>query len=297
LWIDEKEIMQEFDYLRPETISELKKDLSSPGAKILAGGTDIVPKMRNGQFSAAVLVDPSRVSSLRFIEDRGNKIVIGSLTTHQELAESIVLRNVNPALAQAAETIGCVQTRSRGTLGGNIANASPAGDTIPPLLIYDAEILLQSQESERIVALDDLVLGPGETGIKDGEFINNVSFSPLVGSWGSAFLKVGKRSGMAISVVNGAAAILLDENGLIKDVRIALGAVGPKVIRCRITENSLLGQEPSMDLLKQVSISCREEISPISDVRSNEKYRLLASGVIARRVLEEALEQARRRSN
>ena len=112
--------MKEFDYLRPETISELKRDLSSPGARILAGGTDIVPKMRDGQFSAEVLVDPSRVDSLRFIEDHGNKIILGSLTTHQELAESTVLRNINPALAQAAETIGCVQTRNRGTLGGNI---------------------------------------------------------------------------------------------------------------------------------------------------------------------------------
>ena len=287
--------MKEFDYLRPETISELKRDLSSPGARILAGGTDIVPKMRDGQFSADVLVDPSRVSSLRFIEDHGNKIIMGSLTTHQELAESTVLRNVNPALAQAAETIGCVQTRNRGTLGGNIANASPAGDTVPPLLIYDAELLLQSQDEERVVALDEFIVGSGETQLKSGEFINSISFSPMTGSWGSAFLKVGKRSGMSISVVNGAAAILLDEDGLIKDVRIALGAVGPKVIRCRLTEQSLLGKKPSAALLREVTTSCREEIKPITDIRSNEKYRLLASGVIARRVLEEAVGQAKRR--
>ena len=289
--------MKEFDYLRPETISELKRDLSSPGAKILAGGTDIVPKMRDGQFSAEVLVDPSRVSSLRFIEDLGNKIILGALTTHQQLAESTVLRNVNPALSQAAETIGCIQTRNRGTLGGNIANASPAGDTIPPLLIYDAELLLQSQEGERIVLLDDFILGPGETQLKDGEFINQVSFTTLAGSWGSAFLKVGKRSGMAISVVNGAAAVLLDDDGSIRDVRIALGAVGPKVIRCRKTEHTLLGEKPSASLFKQVSLSSREEIKPITDIRSNENYRLLASGVIARRMLEEAIELAKRRGN
>ena len=288
--------MKEFDYLRPETISELKKDLSSPGARILAGGTDIVPKMRDGDFSAEVLVDPSRVNSLRFIEDHGNKIILGSLTTHQEMAESTVLRNINPALARAVETIGCVQTRNRGTLGGNIANASPAADTIPPLLIYDAELLLQSQDEERVVTLDDFIVGPGETQLKESEFINHVSFSTLTGLWGSAFLKVGKRSGMSISVVNGAAAIMLDEKGLIDDVRIALGAVGPKVIRCRKTEQSLLGKEPSAALMKEVSTMCREEIKPISDIRSNEKYRLLASGVIARRVLEEAVGLAKRRT-
>jgi len=138
-------------------------------------------------------------------------------------------------------------------LGGNIANASPAGDTIPPLLICDAELLLQSQDEERIVTLEDFVVGPGETQLKSGEFINNISFSTLSGSWGSAFLKVGKRLGMSISVVNGAAVILLDENGLINDVRIALGAVGPKVIRCRKTEKFLQGKEPSAALLKEVS--------------------------------------------
>jgi CO/xanthine dehydrogenase FAD-binding subunit len=289
--------MHEFDYLQPETITELKQDLSLPGAKILAGGTDIVPKMRQGLFSAKILVDPSRVESLHYIEDQGNKIIIGSLVTHQELVESILVRNVNPALARAAETIGCIQTRNRGTLGGNIVNASPAGDTIPPLLVFDAELLLLTQNEERQVNLDDFIVGPGDTDLKGGEFIHSVSFIPFSGPWGCSFLKVGKRSGMSISVVNGAAAVLLDQEGLITDARIALGAVGPKVIRCRNTEEYIRGKKPGEALYKEVTLSCRDEISPISDVRSNQEYRLLAAGVIARRVLEEAVDQAGRRSD
>jgi len=217
--------MQGFDYLRPETISELKKDLSNPGARVLAGGTDIVPKMRQGVFSALILVDASRVVSLDFIEDQGKEVVIGALTTHQKLADSALIKNVNPALSAAAESVGCIQTRCRGTLGGNIANASPAADTTPPLLVYDADLLLQSQEGERILPLESFLKGPGETVIKPGEFIHSVSFSPLAGSWGSVFLKIGKRSGMAISVVNVSAAIVLDDEGIIRDARIALGAV------------------------------------------------------------------------
>jgi len=289
--------MQGFDYLRPETISELKKDLSNPGARVLAGGTDIVPKMRQGVFSASVLVDASRVITLDFIEDQGKEVVIGALTTHQKLTDSALIKNVNPALTAAAESVGCIQTRCRGTLGGNIANASPAADTVPPLLIYDADLLLQSLEGERILPLESFLKGPGETVIKPGEFIHSVSFSPLAGSWGSVFLKIGKRSGMAISVVNVSAAIVLDDEGIITDARIALGAVAPTVIRCRETEKSLIGKEPSPDLFKNASEICRKEITPITDIRSTEEYRIHSAAVIARRGLEQAVDQARERKN
>ncbi len=289
--------MQGFEYLRPETISELKKDLSNPGAKVLAGGTDIVPKMRQGVFSAPILVDTSRVGSLDFIEDQGKEVVIGTLTTHQKLTDSPLIQNVNPALTAAAESVGCIQTRCRGTLGGNIANASPAADTIPPLIIYDADLLLQSLEGERILPLENFLRGPGETALKPGEFIHSVSFSPLSGTWGSVFIKIGKRSGMAISVVNGSAAVVLDDDGMITDARIALGAVAPTVIRCRETEKSLIGKEPSPELFKNASEICREEITPITDIRSTEEYRIHSALVITRRVLEQAVDQARKRMN
>jgi len=289
--------MQGFDYLRPETISELKKDLSNPGARVLAGGTDIVPKMRQGVFSALILVDASRVVSMDFIEDQGKEVVIGALTTHQKLADSALIKNVNPALSAAAESVGCIQTRCRGTLGGNIANASPAADTTPPLLVYDADLLLQSQEGERILPVENFIKGPGETVIKPGEFIHSVSFSPLAGSWGSVFLKIGKRSGMAISVVNVSAVIVLDDDGMIRDARIALGAVAPTAIRCRETEKSLIGKEPSPGLFKNASEICRDEITPVTDIRSTEEYRIHSAAVIARRGLEQAVDQARERKN
>mgnify|MGYP001824218941 CR=1 FL=1 len=284
--------MQEFDYFRPGTIRELKEKLAIPGARILAGGTDIIPRMRQDSFSAKCLVDTSGINSLNYIEDQGESIVLGALTSHQEIVESQLIQQINPALVEAAESIGCIQTRCRGTLGGNIANASPAGDTLPPLLVYDAQVLLQSLEGERILGLDEFLLGPGKIALKPGEFIHSISFEPLKGSWGSHFIKVGKRSGMAISVVNAAGAIVLDEKGLIADARLALGAVGPVVIRCRETEKSLIGKKPDLDLFQQVSELAQAEISPIRDIRSTDRYRAHAAGVIAGRVLRIAAERA-----
>jgi len=289
--------MQEFNYHRPVTIAELKEFLSLPGARILAGGTDIVPRMRQGKFSAPILVDTSGLTAMHFIEDQGSEIVLGALTTHQEAADSALLKNVNPALVTAAESIGCQQTRCRGTLGGNIANASPAADTIPPLLIHDATLLLQSLAGERRILLEKFLLGPGETDQKDGEFIHSISFKPLSGIWGSAFIKVGKRSGMAISVVNTALAVELNDKGKISDIRIALGAVAPTVIRCRKIEQALLGKEPEQGLMKEIHQAIQTEISPITDIRSTEDYRDHAAEVIIYRALESAVEQAKERGH
>lgn len=287
--------MREFNYHRPVTITELKEDLSHPGARILAGGTDIVPRMRQGNFSAPILVDTSGVEAMRFIEDQGSEIVLGALTTHQEVADSALLQNINPALVTAAESIGCQQTRCRGTVGGNIANASPAADTLPPLLIFDATLLLQSLEGERRIPLEKFLLGPGQTDLQEGEFIHSISFMPMFGSWGAAFIKVGKRSGMAVSVVNAAAAVILNDKGKINDIRIALGAVAPTVIRCRRVEQSLLGKEPEPALMKEIHDACQDEISPITDIRSTAEYRDHAAAVIIQRALESAVEQAKGR--
>ena len=288
--------MQEFGYHRPRTISELKEHLSHSGARVLAGGTDIIPKMRQGKFSAPILIDTSGIDSLHFIEDLGNEIILGALITHQEIADSPLLSNINPGLIKAAESIGCVQTRSRGTLGGNIANASPAADTIPPLLAFDASVLLQSLTGERRLALEDFIKGPGETDLQMGEFIHSVIFSPLKGKWGSDFIKVGKRNGMAISVVNVSAAVVLDDEGIFKDVRIALGAVAPVVLRLRKSEEFLLGKKPAPEIYDKAAEVSQEEINPISDIRSSEAYRLHSAGVILRRVLESAVKQARGRN-
>lgn len=287
--------MQEFEFLRPKTLSELLEVLANTGGSILAGGTDVIPKMRRSQFPTSTLVDVTQVAELNFIREQGGRIHIGALTTHQEIAESTLLAEVNPALVVAARSVGCEQTRNRGTLGGNLANASPAADTIPPLLIFDADVHVLSTAGKNTIPLDEFILSAGKTKLNPGEVITQVSFRPLAGAWGVAFMKLGKRNGMAISVVNAAAGIVLDPAGRITKAWLCFGSVAPKVVRSPEAEKILLGQQPTPEILTRAARAALGDISPISDVRSTAEYRNHSAIVVARRVLEQAVDQANRR--
>ncbi|MBL7161036.1 MAG: xanthine dehydrogenase family protein subunit M [Anaerolineales bacterium] len=287
--------MLEFDFLTPNRLDESTAILEETGGCILAGGTDLIPKMRNDLFFAPILVDLSNIDELSFIEEKDDQIVIGALTTHQAIAESALLKSTNPALVTAAGTVGCVQTRNRGTLGGNIANASPAADSVPPLLVYDAQIRLLNKAGERTMPLTEFLVGPGMTKLESGELIHSVSFSQLQGAWGGAFQKLGVRNGMAIAVVSVAAAIVLDASGKVSDTRLALGSVASTVVRSPKAESALIGHEPTPEVVSRAAEACAEDISPISDVRSTAEYRRHAAIVLARRVLEQAAAEARGR--
>jgi carbon-monoxide dehydrogenase medium subunit len=287
--------MQEFDFIRPNSLDELVDVLDEGGGKILAGGTDIIPRIRHDLFPASVLVDASNLSELSFIEEVDNQIAIGALTTHQAIVNSALLQNANPALVAAAESVGCIQTRHRGTLGGNIANASPAGDTIPPLLAFDAQVHLVCKGGERSVPLKEFLVGPGKTSLEAEELIHSITFSRLQGAWGTAFQKMGKRKGMAIAVVSVAAAVVLDASGLVQDARIALGSVAPTVVRSPKAEKMLLGTEVGSGAIREAANAVVEDISPIRDVRSTAEYRRHAAQVLTHRALEEAVDGAKGR--
>jgi carbon-monoxide dehydrogenase medium subunit len=287
--------MQDFEFLRPKTLKELIGILSDTEGCILAGGTDIIPKMRRAQFTAKTLVDICEIDELRFILMQDQRIQIGTLTTHQELANAPILSVYNPALVASALTIGCEQTRNRGTLGGNIANASPAADTIPSLMTFDATVHLLSKSGERTLPLNELFVSPGRTKLNPGELIHSVSFEVPTDAWGVSFLKLGKRNGMAIAVVSASAAVVLDQTGRIKKSRICLGSVAPRVVRSPKAEEILIGQHPTQKILDHAANACIGDIAPISDVRSTAEYRKHAAIVLTRRVLEQSIDQAVRR--
>ncbi len=285
--------MQEFDFLRPASLRELVVMLDEAGGRIIAGGTDVIPKMRRDLFSASILIDASTIAELNFIEETDNEISIGALTTHQAIADSTLLQTANPALTKAAASVGCHQTRHRGTVGGNLANASPAADTVPALLAFDAVVRLVRKDGERMMPLKDFFIAPGKTKLESGEVIHSVAFRRLSGAWGAAFLKLGKRNGMAIAVVSVAAAVVLDSSGKIRDARIALGSVAPMAVRSPRAEKMLLGQEASAGVVNDAANAIAEDISPINDVRSTAEYRRHAACVLTRRALEQAIEQAK----
>jgi len=261
--------MQEFNFHKPKTLPGLLNILASTDGRILAGGTDIIPKMKRSQLSVSTLVDISQIEPLCFIQREDQRIKIGALITHQEIAESALLKEANPALVTAAETVGSLQTRNRGTLGGNIANASPAADLIPPLIICDADVHIYSKLGERKLPLNELITGPGATRLTPEELIHSVSFRIFTGSWGVSFIKVGKRNGMAISVVSGAAMVKLGTDDKVKDSRICLGSVAPRVVRSPRAEMCLEDRVPSTEIIDraaQAAINLVEMVQGCNDL-------------------------------
>jgi CO/xanthine dehydrogenase FAD-binding subunit len=250
----------------------------------LAGATDLIPKMRRMKLPVDTLVDISHFNELDFIREKDGKIEIGALSTHSALVENIMLRKFAVSLVEAAASIGCQQTRNRGTVGGNIANASPAGDMLPPLLTYDAVLHIGSLNGKREVPLAEFLIGPGKTALATGELIELVSFDCLDG-YGLAFLKLGKRNGMAISIASVAAAIVLDDKGLIRDARIAMGSVAPTAVRSTEAETVLIGNIPSAHLYQQAGEAAAAQIAPIDDVRASAGYRRTASASLVAKAL------------
>jgi len=284
--------MQEFDYYRAHSMAELLALLEQTGGRVLGGGTDLLPRMRRAEGHAGSLVDSSGIAELRGIRLVGEQVRIGAGTTHADLAASPLIRTLAPGLAQAAAAVGSPQTRERGTLAGNLANASPAADSAPALLALQAEVGLRSRQGRRRVPLEQFLLGPGATCLAPAECIEEVCFRRPSGCWGVSFHKVGRRNAMAISVVNGAAFLELDGQGRVATARLALGSVGPRAVRCGHPEALLIGQVAERELFRRAGAAVQADIAPIADVRASAEYRRRAAAVVLERVLEAAWEQA-----
>ncbi len=288
--------MNDWDVVQPKTITDLTHALADPGGTVIAGGTDVLPGLRRVTVDRPVsLIDISHVADLRFIRERDHYLEIGALTTHAEIAKSECVQQYAPALVKACETVGAPQTRARGTLGGNLVNASPAADTAPPLLCLDSRVKLVSADGERVLPLCEFFRGPGKTALLPGEFLHSIVFDLPSGRWGAGFLKLGRRNGMAIAVASAGVFMALDNAGLIVTIRVAFGSVGPVPVRARRVEALLGGQPPSAELFDRAAAGMEEDISPISDVRATADYRRMSARVLMVRALESAWKQAESR--
>jgi CO/xanthine dehydrogenase FAD-binding subunit len=280
--------MQRFRFVSPKTVDEACLILATNRCRLLAGGTDVIPKMRHGGFPVDLLVDLAGLDDLRFIREEGCLVVVGALATHMDMIHSALLQQKALVLVQAASMVGAYQTQNRGTLGGNIANASPAGDTLPALLALNASVTLISQDGERTVSLQQFLLGPGKTGILLTELIKQISFAGLPVGARCGYEKMGKRNGMSIAVASAAAVILPGTNGTVQEVRLALGSVASTPIRCPWVEAALQGCTLTEKLIEQAAQLASQECSPISDIRSTADYRRSCVSVLVRRVLQHA---------
>ncbi len=263
-----------FKVLTPQSFDEaLELIKGNTGEKIpISGGTDILVDLHHGRINPKFLLNLSEIREYHEIKIEDDVLEIGGLVTHKELATSLALRGQFSALQEAAKVVGGPQIRSRGTVAGNLQSGSPAADTSPPLLALGARISLASTEGVREVELSEFFLGPKKTILKPNELISKITIKAN-NSIKSVFYKVGKRNSLAISVVNLAACMELDTEGKCTSVGIALGSVAPTPKRARSVEAYLLGKKIDSYTINSAKEILDNDISPISDVRANDRFR------------------------
>ena len=273
-------------YTAPATLEDALrlKTVVGADARVIAGGTDLILKMRDRVYLPTLLIDLQNVS-LDEISLGADSVDIGASVTQSQLLESADINSLYPALAEACREFAGPPIRNRGTVGGNIVNASPAADLIPPLMVYDARVELASSSSTREVALAEFFGGPGNTIIAPHEILTKVRLPKLPSATAATFIKLGQRRSMAISMVSVATRLTLDGNGLLSDARIVMGSVAPTPLRARAAEKSLIGFSPSDELLERAANEASEEATPISDVRASESYRNNMTAVLVQRAL------------
>lgn len=269
---------------RPQTTAEALELLRLPEARILAGGTDIFPAHVD-RPPPSCLVDISRLAELRGIRFEGATLRIGAATTWTEIARA-GLPPCFDMLRQAALEVGAVQIQNRGTIGGNLCNASPAADGAPPLLALEARVELASPEGLRTIPLQDFLLGNRHTARRTDEILTAVLIDEIAGAR-SCFMKLGARKQLVISIVMVAALLSTDETGVITQARIAVGSASAVAQRLHALERKLIGRtatdfDPALVTQEDVSV-----LSPIDDIRATGDYRRSAAQEIVRRALAE----------
>lgn len=256
-----RSFVPEFELSTPASLAEALMLLAS-GATPFAGGTDLMVGLDAGQLTHRHFVNLAPLTELRSIEECNNAIQIGALSTYTEIAGSSIVAKHFPMLAAAARQTGCLAIQNRGTIGGNIANASPAADSCPVLLAYDASILLRSSTGQRTIPYRQFHTGYKTTLLAPGELIEAIRLPIREGIWLDRFRKVGPRQAQAIAKLSLAASAQVF-NSKISAIRIAFGGVAPTPLRCYLTENQILSCKPWR----------LDELQPITDNRSTAEYR------------------------
>jgi CO/xanthine dehydrogenase FAD-binding subunit len=220
--------LPKFEYIAPSSVNDLCQFLQHHAneTRILAGGTDLLISLKKGEGTTKYVVDITRIKELSSIRDEQNRISIGATATHTEVSESALVLKEVPFLTEAAASIGSVQIRNSGTIGGNVMNASPAGDTIPPLVVLDAAVRIMSHRGERHALLAEILSGPYNTMLSSDEFLADITFTKLSSRAGTCFLKLGRRRALAISRISIAVILVAGKDGRIQEARSLLQKLG-----------------------------------------------------------------------
>lgn len=281
-----------FHYQTPKTLQEACQLLreAKGSAKVIAGGTDLVIRLRNEEEKPDRLIDITCLKELKGIEESDGIVSIGAAVTHSELAASSLVKQYGRVLSEAASHIGSPQIRNLGTLGGNIINASPAADTLPALMVLNAVGRVVSLEKEQEIPIRQLLERPYQSALKPDELLVRIQFNKLSQDTCSSFLRLARREAMAIARMS-LALLFRMKDGKISDFRLSPGAVLPVPDRLEEVETFLEGRSPEEDLLKEAACKVSEAIVKRSGIRPSTFYKAPVIEALFMRGMREAMQQ------
>ena len=277
----------------PKTLPEAYRHLQELNgrAKLLAGGTDLMVQLHDRVGVAPAYLNIWGLNELRGIEDRGDHLRIGALTTYTQIIKSPLVKQYCRILIDASKTVGGVQIQNRGTIGGNIVNASPAGDTLPILSAFEAQLELGNSRGGRVVAFIEFYTGYRQTILAPDELVVAVRLPKSQPNEQLFFQKVGSRQALVISKVVMAIKAQIDTEKKIHSIQIGVGSVAPTVMRLQQTEAMLQAQILTDELIASARQTAMQEVKPITDVRSTEHYRRAITGRVLEKFLRQNLEE------
>lgn len=263
----------------------------NPAALLMAGGTDLLIRLRESKPDSRSIIALEKIEELQQIELTPSEILIGAMVTHQQLLDSAVIARHFPALGQAVVVLGSPAIRHMGTIGGNICTASPAGDTLPPLYVLQAQLELASPTGSRIVAIEDYIQGPGRVDLSGKEILKQIRIPLPDAANNSYYFKVGQRQALAIAVCSMAVSMQMQTEQRIDSVRIAWGSVGPTVMSFPEVDGILQGQKIAAPLLREYGKIAAQQVRPISDIRASAQYRRMLVANLPLRLLQPAVKR------
>ena len=274
-----------FDYIHAKSLRDVWNILErEPEARLLAGGTDLLVNLKTDQTRTPMVVSLKNIRDIYGINRHNEWIEIGALTTVGEIANNELVKEICPLLRMASKKLGSKQIRNLATIGGNLCNASPAGDLCIALICLEAKIIIKGSEEAKKINLENFFLEPGVTSLKHTEILTSVLVPLPKGNWKWNYQKLGKRKGMECSIVTSAVGLKIEKN-ICKEARIALGAVAPTPIRARKAEKKIVGKKLNSSLIEEIATYTSQETNPISDIRASAEYRKEIVRNLTRRAL------------
>jgi carbon-monoxide dehydrogenase medium subunit len=281
-------------YARPNSLKEAIRLVaeSEGNAFVMAGGSDLLVRMKGGHIEPNLIVDIKAITELGEIRQTNDGFVIGAAVPCASMGETKALREAWPGVVEAASLIGSRQIQGRCTIAGNLCNASPAADSVPALFAAAAKVVVAGPKGARTIAVEDVAVGPGKTSLAHGEIVEAIVLDKRPPRSGDAYLRFIPRTEMDIAVVGAGVSLTLDGQGRVESARVALGAVAPTVLLLPPAAKAIVGTKLEVAALDALAAACSAACRPIDDKRGTVEFRKKVAGVLASRAARIAYERA-----